>query len=214
MNDQDLDRRLSAADPALPTPTALESTIDVLVARPITRRRRGTSRRWRPVLITGGVLVFAGGLVAATDIDTILLANPPFSTLEEGTARVFEGLAYSPLEGPERGEQCTLYIDLAGLTDAQFAAASESWPSTDPATFADAVHDRLDDYPDLALRESPNTVELEAIKDQILAQLHVVAPGIEWGSAPPQQPFAAGEPHLVTISQVCDDDLTGLGYTE
>lgn len=109
MNDQDIDRRLNAADPASPEPAGLSLVIDTLVAEPVGRSRQRLSRRWRPALITGGVLALAGGLVAAANIDTILLSIPPFSTLSAGESRVVDGLPYSPLEDrtAESDASCT-----------------------------------------------------------------------------------------------------------
>lgn len=210
MNDQDVDRRLNAADPASPEPAGLSLMIDRLIAEPVGKSRQWRNRRWRPALIAGGVLAAAGGLVAAVNIDTILLSIPPFSTLGAGESRVVDGLAYSPLEGPDRGEQCELFIDLAGLTDTQFTGASRYWPSIEPAAFASAVEERLGDYPERAA-ESPDNIEEQAVIDEILTRLDTIVPGIEWGTASPGDPFVDGEPHLTSVSQVCADDL---GHSE
>lgn len=174
MNDQDIDRRLNAADPAGTTPAGLSSMIDALIAAPPATSCQPGSRRWRPVLITGGVLVLAGSLAAAANIDTILLSIPPFSTLGAGESRVVEGLPYSPLEGPNRGEQCNLYIDVAGLESGQFTEASRYWPSVEPSAFAAAVEYRLGDYTELATQQTPAIAEMQAVTDEALARLNAI----------------------------------------
>lgn len=201
--DQDLDHRLKSADPARSTPVALDAVIDELTSRPTTRRRRW----WLPVIATGGALVLAGGLAAATDLDAYLLSVPPFSTLDEGTVRPSAGLPYVPRGETDRGEQCTLYIDLGGLTDGEFTAVSDYWAAADPEAFAAGVESRLDVDP------TTDEEEWQAIQDQILDDLDEIVPGISWGTAAPGQPFSAGEPHLGAISRICRDDLEALGLT-
>ena len=214
MNAWDIDRRLKAADPASPAPAELSLMVDAVIAQSKASCRRHRSRRLRPALITGGVLLAAGALVAATNIDAILLSTPPFSTLGAGESRVMDGLSYSPLEGVDRGEQCKLYIDLAGLTDEQFTETRHYWSSADPSAFAAGVKNRLDDYPGLVNDAASDTIEWQAVTDEILARLAPIVPGVAWGTASPGDAFEAGEPHLSTVSRVCDDDLEGLGYSE
>lgn len=200
MNDHEFDVRLRSADPARPTPDALEGAVDHLLATPAPRRRR---RRWIPVAAVGGALVLAGGLAAATDIETFLLSVPPFAGLEHGADfRPAAGLPFVPTEGEDRGEQCKLYVDLGGLTDAQRSTVGDHWASSDPAAFAAAVQERMAD--------DPSESELHVVVDQTLVVLDQVVPGIRWGTATPGESFEQGDPHLASVTQLCRDDLDGL----
>lgn len=200
--DQDLHRRLRSADPARPTPIALDAVIDELASQPTTRRRRW----WLPVVATGSALVLAGGLAAATDLDAYLLSVPPFSTLTEGTSRPVSGLPYVSRGETDRGEQCALYIDLGGLSGDGFTAVSDYWAAADPEVFAAGVQSRLDVIP------TTDDEEWQAIRDQVLEDLDPLVPGITWGTAAPSKPFSSGEPHLGAVSRVCEDDLDALGF--
>ncbi|MGO4104674.1 hypothetical protein AB4Y63_12025 [Leifsonia sp. YAF41] len=199
--DQELHRRLKSADPARPTPVSLNAVIDELASQPTTRRRRW----WLPVVATGSALVLAGGLAAATDIDAYLLSVPPFSTLAEGTVQPVSGLPYVSQGETDRGEQCALYIDLGGLSDEEFTAVSDYWASADPEVFAAGIESRLGVIP------TTDDEEWQAIQDQILEDLDPLVPGITWGAAAPSKPFSQGEPHLVSVSRVCEDDLDSFG---
>lgn len=200
--DQDLDRRLKYADPARPTPVALDAVIDELTAQSVSRRRRW----WLPVITLCGGLALAGGLAAATDLDTYLLSVPPFSTLTDGAMRPMSGLPYVSVGETDRGEQCALYLDLEGLTDDEFTAVSDYWATADSEAFATSIESRLGVVP------TTDDKEWKAIQDQIIHDLDEVVPGIVWGTAPPNQPFSHGEPHLGAISRVCTDDLDALEY--
>lgn len=202
MDNQELDERLRAADPARRSPVALDRMIDQLVSRtPIHPPRR----RWHPVVVVGGSLALASALVAGTDLGTVLLSNPPFAGLEHGaTFRPATGLAYVPVAGADRGEQCKLYIDLGGLTGSQEAAVSDYWSSADSDVFAIAVGDRIA-APELRRSEPLESIELWAAVDQILIDLDAVVPGIQWGTAAPGQSFDRGDPHLTTVTRACDE---------
>ncbi|MHC9046127.1 hypothetical protein ACYX8G_16200 [Microbacterium saperdae] len=207
MNDHELDERLRRADPAVPAPEALDATIDQLVAHPLAGRVR---RPWRPVVAVGGALVLVGTLAAATDIDEFLLSVPPFSGLEYGADfRPASGLPYVPTEGQDRGEQCTLYVDLGGLSDDQVATVGDFWTAADPAAFAAAVHERMQNPREEDIG-SPEAIESWAVVQQSLAVLDQVVPGISWGAATPGDSFEPGDPHLVSVTQLCRDDLDGL----
>lgn len=206
MDDAELDRRLAIADPSTPTPVTLESTIDDLVARPRAQRRG----RWlRPVAVVGGAVVAAGGLAAATDLETYLMTVPPFSGLWNDTSRVVQGLPYTPATGPNAGSSCAIFLDLEGTTPGQFDAATAYWNDADPEAFAAAVDARWNadaPVPDGSTAES-NFTEDDALREQILADLETVVPGIAWGSSPPGAPLQAGDPHLSAFSITCEGDL-------
>lgn len=202
MNDQELDERLRAGDPARSRSDALNPMIDRLVSGPVPRRPR---RGWRPVVVVGGSLALVGALVAGTDLGTVLLSIPPFAQLEHGaTFRPTDGLSFVPMEGDDRGKQCKLYIDLGGLTDSQASEVRSYWSSADPAAFAIAVRERIAKQ-DSDSGETAETIELQASVDQILADLATVAPDIKWGTAVPGQSFAPGDPHLAAVTRSCDE---------
>lgn len=206
MNDQQLDERLRAADPARTTSTSLSATIDQLVSQPTARRPR---RFWRPVVAVGGALALVGALAAGTDLRAVLLSIPPFSELEHGaTFRPADGLSYVPVQGPERGKHCELYIDLGGLTDLEKAEVLELWSTADSAAFAIAVQNRISTQ-DWESYLTPEGIEAWAAVDQILVDLETAVPGIEWGTAAPGQSFDQGDPHLAAVSRLCDDELNG-----
>jgi hypothetical protein len=197
MDDRELNRRLGAADPAGPMPVALNAVIDDLVGKPARRRRRGL----RVAAIGGGAVLLAGSLAAFTGLDTFLLSVPPFSALDAGTMRTAEGLPYVPVGEADHGEQCELWLDLGGLSPAQMTSVNRYWAALDPAEFAEDVNARLGSFP-LADGE-----EELAKKYVLLARLNEVVPGTAWGTTPPGQSWAEGEPHLTSIFTTCADDL-------
>ena len=207
MNDHELDERLRRADPAGCTPEALDATVDELLARPLAGPAR---RRWRPVVAVGGTLVLVGALAAATDIESFLLSVPPFAGLEYGADfRPASGLPFVPTEGQDRGEQCRLYVDLGGLTDEQAAVVGDYWASVDPAAFAAAVQERMQN-PREQDSGYPESIESWAVVEQSLVVLDHVVPGIAWGASTPGESFDPGDPHLAAVTQICRDDLDSL----
>lgn len=146
----------------------------------------------------------AGGLAAFTDLDTYLLSVPPFSTLDEGTVRTTEGLPYVPIGDHDRGEQCAIWVDFAGLTADEFTSINTYWSQANPSAFAEAVKTRLGEGPVTDVTES------EAKKEQLLADLGRIVPGLAWGAAPPASPWTDGEPHLTSFSTICVDDIDAI----
>lgn len=207
MNDHELDERLRRADPARPAPEVLDATVDELLARPLAGPAR---RRWRPVVAVGGTLVLVGALAAATDIESFLLSVPPFAGLEYGADfRPASGLPFVPTEGQDRGEECTLYVDLGGLTDEQAAAVGDYWASVDPAAFAAAVQERMQNPREEDIGY-PEAIESWAVVEQSLTLLDQAVPGIAWGAATPGESFDPGDPHLAAVTQICRDDLDSI----
>lgn len=202
MDDQELDRRLSAVDPARQTPVALDAAVDELFERPPVRRH--LRHHWRIVAAVGGAMVLSGGLAAALDLDQFFLSIPPFSTLDEGTVRVTAGLPYVPVGETDRGEECKIYVDFGGLTASQVGAVNDYWTNADPEAFARGVNERVGELP------TTDTAESDAKRAQLLEDFEPTVPGIAWGTAPPGQPFEPGEPHLTTFSTVCRDDEEAL----
>ena len=196
MNDQDLDGLLRAADPAGTTPTALSATIEELVA---TTGEELPRFGWRPVLVVGGTLALVGALAAGTDLANYVMTIPPFAGLDHGADfRTFDGLPYvPPLEGPNGGQQCVMYIELGGLTDEQSAAVAEFWPAIDSEEFATGVRERMHVL-DPPRGAEPDSLVSEAEREEILAQLDPVVPGVRWGGRPPGELFEEGDPHLVS----------------
>lgn len=200
MNDHELDGLLKASDPAGATPTTLPATIDELVS---TVDEELPRPRWRPVVVAGGALALVGALAAGTDLGSYVLSIPPFAGLDYGSDfRTFEGMPYIPLSGGDVGEPCLMYIELGGITDAQATEVADLWPAIDPDDFAAAVGERMEN-PDPLLPSDPTSVESGAVRDEILARLDDVVPGIQWGATAPGGSFDDDDPHLVSWITSC-----------
>jgi hypothetical protein len=197
MDDRELNRRLSAADPAGPMPSTLNGVIDDLVRSPTARRRR----RLRVAAFGGGALLLAGSLAAFTDLNTFLLSVPPFSALDPGTMRTTSGLPYIPVGQTDHGDQCKIWLDFGGLSSKQMASVNNYWSALSAAEFADEVNEHVGEPP------VTDGVEAMATQQVLLSNLNEVVPGITWGTAPYGRSWADGEPHLTSIFTVCADDL-------
>lgn len=200
MNDQELERRLRSLDPAQPR-SSLAAVVDKIVEVPRSAPRAPSrTRGFRIAAIAGGTIIALGAVVAFTDLDSYLLSIPPFSTLDEGTVRTSDGLAYIPLSGGDQGEQCAIWVDVAGLSPDQFSAINNYWSHADPALFAAGVAARFE-----TIASTADAEEL-AKRQQLLSDLGRVVPGLEWGSAAPGHPWPVGDPHLTAFSTVCTSD--------
>lgn len=203
MEYQELDRRLAACDPALPTSASLDADlVDFFELSPLRAKRHP----WRKAVAVGGAIAIVGSLAAAINLDDYFLSRPPFSTLSDGEIRVPDGLPYTPVGQTDQGEKCEIFVDFAGLTAAEFTAVDTYWKAADPEAFAAGVNDRLDSIP------TTDVAEGEAKRQQLLEGFSTVVPGLVWGTAPPSQPFTAGNPHLATFTTVCADDKAALGW--
>ena len=203
MDNQELDRRLAAADPARPTPASLIADVEDFFERPPIRARR---HPWRTAGAISGAVLIVGSLAAATNIDEYFLSRPPFSTLNDGETRVLEGLPYTPVGQTDRGEKCEIFVDFAGLTADDIESVNMYWKSADPVAFAVGVNARLDSVP------TTDIAHVDAVRAELIEEFASVVPDLSWGTAPPRHPFAPGEPHLTAFSTVCEDDLAALGW--
>lgn len=211
MNDEGLDTWLRAADPARETPESLSAMVDELVA---TVDEELPKLRWRPVVVAGGALALVGALAAGTDLASYVMTIPPFAGLDWGSDfRTFEGLPYVPWEGPHQGDQCVMYIELGGLTDAQEEVVSEFWPAIDSGEFDNAVRERMDG-PSASPGTDAEIIEDSARRAEVLARLESVVPGVQWGGRPPGEFFEEGDPHLVSTITSCVADLDDSGAAE
>lgn len=172
MDDRMLDRRLVALDPAGPPPAALEETIDAVAARPRPRGRR----RAGVALTVGAAVVIAGGVAASTDMQSYLLSQPPFQTLDRGTWRTNASLPVGPMDDAGGEPRCDMFLEFAGTDAEQRAALEDYWAHADPDAFAAGVVERLS-------KVSPARGEGGAQVDQLLHDLDPVVPGIVWGSS-------------------------------
>lgn len=122
MNDTDLDRLLSEADPSQgEAPRSLDQLVTTTHARSTPRRVRARATRRR--LIAGGALLLAGGLTASITADGYLLSAPPFVGLSAHELRATEWIPFTPAAGePDEGEACRLYPEFRNLTTDQLRA--------------------------------------------------------------------------------------------
>jgi hypothetical protein len=200
MDHHELDRRLANGDPARATPLMLDAVLDELTEQPTVHERRSGRRA---TVAVGTAVLLVSGLAAFTDLDSYLLSVPPFSALEEQTVRTADGLSYVPVGETDNGEQCAIWVDFGGITDAELAEVNRYWSAADPDAFATNVNERLG----VTVDDSAQSL---AQRDQLLDDFDAILPGIAWGSAPPSRPWQDGEPHITSFSTVCADDLEAL----
>lgn len=122
MNDADLDRLLSEADPShREAPRSLDPLVTTTHDR--STPRRITARVTRRLLVAGGALLLAGGLTASITADDYLLSVPPFVGLLAHEQRATEWIPFTPAAGePDEGEACRLYPEFRNLTADQLRA--------------------------------------------------------------------------------------------
>jgi hypothetical protein len=200
MDHHELDRRLAAGDPARATPLSLDAVIDDLVQQPRVRVGR---RRRRAAVAAGTAVLLVSGLAAFTDLDSYLLSVPPFSALDDETVRTTDGLAYVPVGETDHGEDCAIWIDFGGITESELAEVNRYWSTADPDAFAENVTARMGETVDDAAQSF-------ALRDQLLEDFDRILPGVAWGTAPPNDAWQAGEPHITSFYTVCVDDRAAL----